>query len=258
MRGRWMTRALGDHQMRFILSSGRTGTVFLSKFLARYAPEACAVHEPAPTRWQMMFANFHNDTGLFRTAISHWFRAAHRKRCSSANTYIEINPFLCALSEFIPDSDHTLRIVHLTREPLSWAHSMTTFKASRKFRWIIDYVPFAKPNPAPRPDGWRQMPELQRSLWRWVWCNSRISELREKTDYYVQVKYEDLFSEDLNKREAALRAIFDTLDLPWPEEVNWSGFVDKVNPAPTSKVQHPSMNVAEIARPLAASFGYAD
>ncbi|WP_299191561.1 hypothetical protein [uncultured Litoreibacter sp.] len=241
---------------RYILSAGRTGTVFLEKLLAEYAPDAVAEHEPKPTRGQMMLANMRNDWGIGHNGLARWFNAARARRDKAHGTYIEVNPFLCAMTDLLPDPKRPIRVVHITREPAGWARSMTVFKASTKFRWFIDYVPFAKPYPSPRPDGWAGWSFYERNLARWAWCNTRIAELEGKAQAYVHIRYEDLFSDDLVTKEAAVMALFDTLGLERPSQIDWSLFETRANPAPPSGAEFDKAAAPRICGDAARRFDY--
>ncbi len=241
----------------YILSAGRTGTVFLEKLLSVYAPRATAQHEPAPTREQMMLANLRNDFGIGGGVLRRWFQKARAKRVGAASgPYIEINPFLCAMTDLLCDGPRPARIVHVTREPESWARSMTVFKASTKFRWFIDYIPFAKPYPSPRPKGWSRWSFYERNLARWVWCNSRIRALADTAQAYTHLRYEDLFNEDQQVRETAVMQVFDTLGLERPKQIDWALFQTRANPAPASQAQFAKTGAEQILRPLAYELGY--
>ena len=242
---------------RYVLSAGRTGTVFLESLFAVYAKNAVAVHEPDPTRYQMMLGNLRNDWNILATTTQRWVHASRRKRLSDAGgSYIEINPFLCSVTDLLPDPARDLRIVHIVREPASWARSMTVFKASRKFRWIIDYIPFSKPFPSPRPDGWSDLPQFERNLWRWVWCNQRILALKPAARAFVTIRYEDLFSQDVDLRSKTVRKIFEVLDLPAPDQIDWTLFDTRINPAPASEESFDLSAVTRIAGPSAQVVGY--
>ncbi|MCB1380423.1 MAG: hypothetical protein KDK89_18950 [Alphaproteobacteria bacterium] len=242
---------------RYILSAGRTGTVFLESFLNAHCPGVAAVHEPSPTREQMMLANLRNDVGVGGSLLAwHFDRCRRQRDASHPGIYVEINPFLCAMTDLLPDPDRPLRIVHMVREPSSWAVSMTAFKASTRFRHVIDYVPFAKPYPAPRPAGWSRMPEIERALWRWHWCNSRIMALKDATPHYCLVRYEDLFRGDAADRNAILASVVETLGLDCRGPFEAAPFAERANPAPNIVAPPSPDAVRRICGSLASNLGY--
>ncbi len=144
----------------------------------------------------------------------------------------------------------------MVRAPGAWAQSMTTFKASTKYRHVIDYVPFAKPFPSPRPDGWKRLSPFEKSLHRWNWCNTRIAALADTVEAYALVRSEDLFSGDEQLRDAALARMFDVLDLPVPQDAGPEAFGERINPAPAGRDLRDTEAERAICGELAAGFGY--
>lgn len=246
----------GPRPWRYVLSAGRTGTMFLENFLNTRCPDVRAVHEPFPTREQMMLANLRNDWGLGGGLLAWHFQKCRLERDRAhPQTYVEINPFLCAMTDLLPDPDRALRVVHMVREPASWAVSMVAFKASAKFRHVIDHVPFAKPYPAPRPAGWHDLPEIDKALWRWHWCNSRLAALKDVTPHYCLVRYEDLFT-DGEARSAILEGVARTLDLDCPGPFEAAPFAERRNPAPGTVAPPRPEAVRAICGDLARQLGY--
>ncbi|MBS8227103.1 hypothetical protein [Vannielia litorea] len=240
----------------YVLSAGRTGTVFLENLINRHFPEVFIAHEPAPTRSLMMLGNLRNDFGLMGGA-ARWLSRRHQRAFHGpSGKRIEVNPFLCAVTDLLPHPTRPLRIVHVVREPGGWAQSMTTFKASSRYRHVIDYVPFAKPFPAPRPAGWRGLSPFEKSLHRWVWCNRRIAALAEKAEAYALVRSEDIFSGEAERRDAAMNRVFDVLQLEPPASVDPKEFGQRVNPAPPGVDLRDAAAERAICGAAAADFGY--
>ena len=247
---------LGLPPLFYVLSAGRTGTVFLENLIKRHCPDVTAEHEPSPSRYLMMLGNLRNDTGLLARTTRFMARKHQQRMHGHDQKYIEINPFLCPVTDLLQNAHRPLRIVHIVRAPGDWAHSITTFNASTRYRHIINYVPFAKPFPAKRPEGWSRMTPFEKSLHRWNWCNSRIAALEPVADSYVLVRSEDIFSNNPETRSDALARIFATLELPIPEEINAEEFSKKVNPSPDGVDLRDAASEKEICGSLAATFGY--
>lgn len=240
----------------YVLSAGRTGTVFMEKLIRRYFPQIDATHEPSPSRYLLMLGNLRNDTGLLKGATRAFARRHQAAQHDRARPHIELNPFLCPVTDLLPHPTRPLRIVHMVRDPGEWAQSMTTFKASSKYRHIIDFVPFAKPFPSPRPPGWMRLSPFEKSLHRWNWCNARIEALAPQAESYALVRAEDVFGLDTDRRAAAVTAIFDTLGLEAPSEIDPAIFGQKVNPAPSGHDLRDAQAVRTICGPLARRYGY--
>src|SRR5262249_53169080 len=117
----------------FVLSAGRTGTVFLAEWLHSHFPEIVAVHEPSPARYELVLANLRNEIGIGGGALRWLFKAARKRRMQRVlpgRGYVEINPLLCPALDLLTEIPQPFNIVHMVRAPLSWAKSITQFRAS--------------------------------------------------------------------------------------------------------------------------------
>ena len=65
-----------DRNIGFVLSAGRTGTVFLSRVLDSKLGGLRCVHEPRPSRLTLMMGNLRNRTGIGTKLIHGIFRRA--------------------------------------------------------------------------------------------------------------------------------------------------------------------------------------
>ncbi|MCZ4351737.1 hypothetical protein O4H61_04355 [Roseovarius aestuarii] len=241
----------------YVLSAGRTGTMFLETLIRRHCPQVHVEHEPPPSRRLMMLGNLRNDCRLLGKTTRRLARSHQEAFHDGEGQRIEVNPFLCAVTDLLPHPTRPLRIVHVVREPGAWAQSMTTFKASSKYRHVIDYVPFAKPFPAPRPAGWRGLDPFEKSLHRWIWCNRRIAALASEAEGYTLVRSEDVFSGDITVRNAALTRICKVLDLPIrAEALAMDEFSQRVNPAPDGVDLRDVAVERAICGHAATEFGY--
>jgi hypothetical protein len=254
-----MNRAsISDDTLRYVLSAGRTGTVFLERLINEQLSGVVARHEPAATRYQMILANIRNDLGIGNGLLKRIFELSRRRRVERAGgIYVEINPFLCPMTDLLSRPGCDLRIVHMVRDPASWAVSISTFKASTRFRALIDHVPFAKPYPTPRPRGWGALSEYERALHRWRWCNERISGLRSTATAYSLVRYEDLFSGKSELETEALGKIAQTLGLPADLVATDDAMSSRANP---SEGPGPDIDLSaahRICGDLARTYGYA-
>lgn len=231
--------------------------MFLEKLINRQFGSDTAQHEPAITRWQMMLANMRNDLGAADGLLRDFFhRSRDHRLAERGEDYVEINPFLCAMTDLLPEAGKALRVVHMVREPGDWAISITNFKASARFRNVIDHVPFAKPYPSPRPRGWTRLPEIERALWRWQWCNSRIENLKPHCETYALVRYEDLFSTDLEMVRRTVDIVSRTLNLREPLRLDSADLSQRANPSQGENWRPGQDRIDSICGELASMYGY--
>lgn len=246
----------------FVLSAGRTGTVFLSRNLTARFADVAAVHEPSPARWEHVLGNLRNRTGLGRRTVRWIFLKSRRRRLKHLPhdaRYVEINPLLCPITDLLPLLPGPLRVVHLVRHAETWADSILQFRASGPFRHVIEHIPFALPYPVPRPPGWRDFRRGERALWRWRYCNEQILALVPHCARYAVIRYEDLFHVDRGVRGPALRSLLETLEIPCDDDLAWFDIGERVNPAPSlgrKRTRIPPADVRAICGPLLERFGY--
>lgn len=243
----------------FILSAGRTGTVFLTDLLTKSLPKALVVHEPFPARYELVLGNFRNATGFGDAVLRRMFLRSRSERMRQAG-YVEINPLLCPITDLLLLLPVPLNIIHVVREPISWSQSIAAFRSSAGVRHVIDYIPFAKPYPSSRPKNWSELAEVDRALWRWNFCNERIAGLKPHAQRYALLRYEDLFSDDLALRQSALDSIAGVLPMRWEGKVTAETMMQRKNPRPSDKGQaKPNRALARtLCGDLASQFGYAD
>ena len=211
--------------------------MFLSNLITEIDPATVAVHEPFPARLELLLGNLSNDVGPGRKLVQWLFVTTRRRRLSSlesGRTYVEINPLLCPIIDLLPALGRPLNVIHVVREPLSWARSIGAFKASEGVRPFFSMIPFARPYPHPRPKDWRKLNQLERDLWRWRYCNENI--LANKGSYhgYTLLRYEDLFGSE-ETREIAVKKMMTALPLRSPEMPSSAMFSGPVNQAPKTE-----------------------
>ena len=107
------------HVSRYILFADRFGNVVLSNQIETNEAGIEIEHMPSPSRYLMM-ANIHNDCGLVSSLIRRWFLTLRDKRHTHNNLYIEINPFLCPITDTLPRKRYALNILNIIRHPADW------------------------------------------------------------------------------------------------------------------------------------------
>lgn len=246
----------------FILSAGRTGTVWLAQTLGVKFDDVQFVHEPPPARTELMLGNMRNRLGIGRNFLRKRFLSTREKRVARllpGNSYVEINPMLCPITDLLGELSMPLNVVHQVRDPRTWTTSILRFKAAGFRRHLIDYIPFATPYPCPRPPGWRKLGPVERTLWRWRYCNEQILKIKPKCDRFALVKYEDIFSDDQAIRHVAMVQILETLRVP--PNIDFSSHVieNRINTSQreNSSEQLPDESVVQsICGKLLSQFGY--
>ncbi len=243
-----------------VLSAGRTGTVFLTRTLPDLFPQLVAMHEPAGSRTTLMLGNARNWSGAGTLLLRRRLRRQLSERWSGlqpGQIGLEVNPMLCPVAELLPELVQPLRVVHLVRHPASWVRSIRTFRASTRFRNVIDHVPFANPYPSPRPPGWWRANRVERALHRWVYCNEQILSLQPVADAYALVRYEDLFGGPSVARTQAVSQLFGVIGLDPPADEGVLFERERANPSPrSSAIEVPDKDVKRVCGSLTTALGY--
>lgn len=252
-----------NHKLGFVLSTGRTGTVFLTKTLTELFPDILTVHEPGMSRYQYLLGNFCKQWPRVTPLLNSWYwsgrRSIHGDSADDKQGYIEINPFLCSFVGVLTELDQPLRIVHIVRHPYSWIPSMLRFKAKGWRRNIINHLPYNHP-----PVAMQGQNQVERLAWRWKAYNQAIASLQHSAASYTLVRFEDLFSGDSNVATTAFRKILTTIELNDidPNRVDLS---TKVNASPGARATvsldtliEPQQleRVRTIVAPVAEQLGY--
>ncbi len=258
-------KALDGQKIRFILSAGRTGTVFLSRTLADLYPQYEVVHEPPSSRRTFMLWNA-EAAGIAPAGSARRIFKRNRQRVLTGNgdrLRIEINPFLHPLAPELHEIVSPLYVVHLVRDAMDWIRSMANFGAAGWRRHLIDYTPLARTiHPAARK-GWSRLDTFSRFAWRWRLANEQLLSLAKHSDYYGMIRYEDLFSSDESAACATLQRLVSGLqieEIGTMADISWDR---RVNPGRCGKIgdrrdwpPEVSDRVMEICGPLMKEFGY--
>lgn len=200
-----MTR-LGDHleKIVIVLSTGRTGTTALARYLSEGCTGVVALHEPKPSRGLRIASGRHLAGRLSAVAMTELLSRKRKKIVAGIDqrVYVESNPFLFGFLDVLGDVFPQPKIIHVTRDPRTMIRSALNFGSQRGLKWLVTAaVPFwlIKPdlleaNPERR---WREMSAVERIAWYWKVVNAHLDRGAELYgDDYCRVRYEDVFTPD--------------------------------------------------------------
>ena len=229
-----MRRMLNGNKLRFILSAGRTGTVFLSQSMGMLFPQHQIVHEPKSSRRMFMAYNAEM-AGLLPTGTARSIFVRNRTRVIEQIpencVRLELNPFLHPLAPSLHELVSPLHVVHLVRDARSWIESIVNFGASGWKKHIIEFLPFARTIPDQVRKEWRRLDTIGKFAWRWRMANDQILTVLNHTDNYRIIRFEDLFGSDDENVSDAFSSLISILpgsatgstdDLPWLKKANRS------------------------------------
>lgn len=180
----------------FVLSTGRTGTMAISSLLVM-DKNVIAPHEPSPSRRFYFLSRFVAEHGdKYSTFLANYYFKKRRKFLQDNRDFIEINPFYVMSGHAMHSINKKTKILHVVRDINTYLPSRINFKAKKWHKHVIDFVPYYHWNIRNFYNNeifsWSKLNRIEREAWRWVYINRKIEENR-KFNYYLRIKFEDLF-----------------------------------------------------------------
>lgn len=187
----------------FIVSTGRTGTQSLARVLQEVEGDSIvACHEPAPSRIFRVVSTL-RAAGLLSDRIALACIRTLRSSIvaqSGGRAYVESNNFLFGLCDLLSDNFHGAKILHIVRDPRTYAESHLRHGVFRGFKGIVSrFLPYWLIKPrhlgikSKKP--WLFMSQHERLFWFWELVNRVIrKDCRDLGKKYRVVRYEDLFT----------------------------------------------------------------
>lgn len=228
----------------FAVSTGRTGTSFLASAFRELGVDAH--HEPGPRLLQSASHARASGHLSHRRALALLERTRPRLFDHRDRPYLEASLHLYGLVDVvlreIPDAD----VVHLVRDPRTYARSAMIWGVHRWDGRPQNVLPFRRLSPAhERPwnllvrGRWALTGQLERICWSWAAVNRTIRLQGEGHPRYTRIRFEDLF--DDVRGPAVLGDLAGRLGLD-PSVDDLRALVDRtVNPATRKEGRpHPS------------------
>lgn len=228
----------------FVMSTGRTGTTFLYHFLRRLYPALGCFQEPPPNWFYNLASNLYatGTVGKVQKNLirGHFLRTRNRLiQAMPGNKYLEVNPFIFGLGYFVKELLGEIKILHITRHPLTYISSVLNYIPSvlysfppswrvglrERFLWNLN-VSKALEDPLIE---WSRLSSIERKAWYWGYVNRRIASYRTICSKYLRIKFEDLFSEEKEVWDETLRTLVRFLELPFPGGLDSSELTSRMN-----------------------------
>lgn len=188
-------RKRSSHEYVFIISTGRTGTKFFSRFFNQQSRNVRAYHEPYPDLLDVGI-DFASDRLSFDSAASQLVRARNAYlRHLDRPVYLEANNRLFSLVPVLDYVFPTCRIVHIVRD----ARDMTTSCLAKN--WFAADDPFRRLEPCDKVGGemrgeWPTLSRTAKLAWLWRHQNEIIRKALAGRERSMTVRFEALFTPD--------------------------------------------------------------
>jgi hypothetical protein len=199
------------HDAIFVLSTGRCGTQWLHHMMTNcYSDLILSMHEPLPAGYQPR--NFFrapparlNTLGGMRAVAEH---VSSIRQCLRHRPYFEAGwPCYAALPWLYDALDGRLKIVHLTRHPVTTAFSTATHAVYGREDWIRESVLTPFDAGCLRPDlqsKWPKMSMYEKCLFWWTQIHRYALDLHRDQPAipWLRISFEEMFksnSDDLER-----------------------------------------------------------
>ncbi|NWF64971.1 MAG: sulfotransferase [Chloroflexi bacterium] len=210
-------------QPLLIISTGRTGTIFLARLFGELYPNIASYHERGKSRPVQIATNLHFAHVLPKGAVKaiwRFLKGDEIKTCKK-DYHLDANNFLYGLASLAPELYPNLRALHIVRDPRDYVTSQLNFSRQKRTSYIANYlVPFWQPNPfligeLPISRAFR-FSRFEKYCWVWDFKNRIMSRLENSTTPYLRIRFEDLFNEN---PEPAFQRIIEFFGLPPIENI---------------------------------------
>ena len=249
----------------YILSTGRSGTTFISNLFKQLDNDFEIEHQKKGSRIINIVAN-----SPFNTPKILWFLLNVLKRRDSNKPESTADPLLSfAIYKLIEKGYFNGKIVHLVRNPESFVNSFMRWKnQSLRKKILHNLIPFWNPNPflfdpKIKLNHWLYMSNFDKFCWAWYYKNKKYHSLKDFPGVeYLLIRMEDLTSEDGNIRKKELQKLGNFLELEWNNEEIENLDFSKINESGTSsgkrKITPPARKerLKYYCEGLAKEFGY--
>jgi len=222
----------------FIISTGRTGTRSLAKFLNHFS-ENYALHEPLPNL--LKEGNDYARNLIDSSQIKDKFIAArqyHFKKLvnnPSIVNYIESNNRLYSFIEPLRELYKGAKFIHVVRD----GRDVVRSGVSRNFYTTKDKAYRIRANHFPDDpyyDKWRDMDQFQKVCWWWLKKEQLIYDATHDYNDSIMIKFNDLF--DSKRNYPGLKKILNFLDFSEINDEEINRFLKKENSTKKFKFDH--------------------
>jgi hypothetical protein len=199
----------------YILSSGRSGSTFITSLFNQIAPDLQIDHQKPGSRIINVISNLPFDSGAILWKLFKLSKRRDRLPFSTADPLLSL-----ALYRFLNSDKINCKVIQLVRNPSDFVNSFMSWKNQSIRKKILHHVvPFWNPIPFFEDSKidlkyWFNMTKYEKFCWIWKYKNSAFYSLRlnKNIDYFL-VRLEDLTSENESIRCKTINEMLEFLEL---------------------------------------------
>ena len=249
----------------FLLGTGRTATVFLSRFFRRNVARCLSLHEPCRDikRHSNKYLSGVLTKTHMRDRLSRYAERVRRQMArADCDVLFQADPWLYGFTGMLWEFFDDPVVIHLVRHPFTYIPShLNRMRKTALSGFLRDVIPYWKLRGDLTgdytPAEWRDLADEVKMAWYWWRCNGYIDEHLEGRPRCTRVKFETLFADD----HRGLREILEFCGrLPEAGPLDLEGIPTNAAPA-RHRVQEEwspetLQDVVRICGPLASKYGY--
>ncbi len=201
-----------NKQINFILSTGRTGTMFFEDYINKTCTNALCRHEPKPSRRFIPLSNMHYERKISSERFNKAYFTARKSLFKVCPTiYIESSNFMWSGVFSLNKSIENIKILHLVRHPQDYIKSHYDYGFWNGYKRLVRRnIPYFV---ADLPLSKRQKKDpIMVLAARWKLINETLM-LYKKTNPYLQIRFEDIFKSGPKKGAEELARVRDFFGL---------------------------------------------
>jgi hypothetical protein len=250
------------NKFTFILSTGRTGTLFFIRLFDTKKAHVLSLHEPKPSYYLRVMSNAHSCNRISESWLLPAFLRARRTIFTKLGdrSYIEANNFIYGFMGVLKNLNPPPTFIHIIRDPRDYIRSYLNHGAWRGRKWLAaNIIPYWQ------PDVRYLLEEINSpitpvtrfaAVWRHI--NDFLIKHGEGYSNYHAIRFEDIFG----SAHIGLEQVIQAIDLPVSLDLN-STAKEKVNPSKNDFVSawhtwsgEECRAIQRICSPLMERYGY--
>lgn len=193
----------------YVLSTGRTGSTYLSILLKKMAPNLNFEHQKRGARLINIYSNLPFENQYYLSVMEFLFQISGRGMPPKPT----VDPLLSGgILKLISRDSLDAKVIHLVRNPAKFVESFMNWKSQSLRKKLLHHgIPFWNPVPFIHDHKisyreWMEMEKFEKFCWTWNYKNRKFIKLKEQNDYLL-IRFEDLVSKDNQARNETLEQL---------------------------------------------------